>query len=466
MKTEDLNTKITSSTLNENMYKKFGVRINFENYSREQLENYRNLLRTKINQTESNSNFNELLSNETYQKDKYVIGVLNQRIKEMLGEGAKVDRQAAHITKSMMKKGKSKKDAEAIAWAHIKHPKKKKNAEESMSEGPADEPVTPDPDADDKRWDDMDEAFFRSSRGSRADVYRQKGPPAISPDTDKDDRGGKITVPQKDREEIARILGKKDTKETTMRTTEGKKAKPDFLDLDKDGNKAEPMKKAAKDSKVKEELKGGQTKLDANHNGKLDSDDFKKLRAKKKKVKENHRMNVRIVNEAVLRYLAEDEEGKAKAITAGGDMVNDFTSWMTRVGQYQTKSMIELADNIRANFGQAASEQFKQSVAPALEQALNTLQQTREAISHAVAVLAGEESGEEQMGASELDSTEFGGEEIDSSTDDLNAGADEFGASDAAAGGPETAGRLRREGRETFANKLNEGHMLMRSLSK
>jgi hypothetical protein len=34
----------------------------------------------------------------------------------------------------------------------------------------------------------------------------------------------------------------------------GKKAKPDFLDLDKDGNKKESMKKAAKDAK---EDKGG-----------------------------------------------------------------------------------------------------------------------------------------------------------------------------------------------------------------
>jgi hypothetical protein len=32
---------------------------------------------------------------------------------------------------------------------------------------------------------------------------------------------------------------------------EGKKSKPDFLDLDKDGNKKEPMKKAAKDAKMK-----------------------------------------------------------------------------------------------------------------------------------------------------------------------------------------------------------------------
>lgn len=33
--------------------------------------------------------------------------------------------------------------------------------------------------------------------------------------------------------------------------SEGKKAKPDFLDMDKDGNKKEPMKKAVKDKKSK-----------------------------------------------------------------------------------------------------------------------------------------------------------------------------------------------------------------------
>jgi hypothetical protein len=55
-------------------------------------------------------------------------------------------------------------------------------------------------------------------------------------------------------------------------------AKPDFLDMDKDGNKKEPMKKAVADKKATESLKGGQKKLDKNHNGKLDGDDFKKLR--------------------------------------------------------------------------------------------------------------------------------------------------------------------------------------------
>jgi len=49
--------------------------------------------------------------------------VRNCKPNEDIEEGAKVDRQAKHITASMMKKGKSKKDAESIAWAHIKHPK-------------------------------------------------------------------------------------------------------------------------------------------------------------------------------------------------------------------------------------------------------------------------------------------------------------------------------------------------------
>lgn len=54
--------------------------------------------------------------------------------KKDVAEGAKVDRQAAHITKSMMKKGKSKKDAEGIAWAHIKHPKKAKESKDTYTE--------------------------------------------------------------------------------------------------------------------------------------------------------------------------------------------------------------------------------------------------------------------------------------------------------------------------------------------
>ena len=71
-------------------------------------------------------------------------------------------------------------------------------------------------------------------------------------------------------------------------------AKPDFLDMDKDGDKKEPMKKAVGDKKAgpqkgvnpfakktTEALKGGQKKLDVDKDGKLEKSDFAKLRAKK-----------------------------------------------------------------------------------------------------------------------------------------------------------------------------------------
>ena len=71
-------------------------------------------------------------------------------------------------------------------------------------------------------------------------------------------------------------------------------AKPDFLDMDKDGNKKESMKKAIADKSVKEELKGDQHKIDANNNNKIDSQDFKILRGKKK-VKEGREFTEKLL---------------------------------------------------------------------------------------------------------------------------------------------------------------------------
>jgi hypothetical protein len=172
--------------------------------------------------------------------------------------------------------------------------------------------------------------------------------------------------------------------------------------------------------------------------------------------------NVRIVNEGIGRFLAEDEEGKAKAITAAGDIVNDYTSWMQRVGQYQTKSMIELADSIRADFGVTEAETFKQTVGPALAATLETLTAQREAISNAVAVLAGEEMpAGEPMGA---EPPAEPGMDM-AAPDEMNPApaGDEFAASDAAAGAG-TPGREMRESR--FARKLAESHSIISKLAK
>ena len=146
MKTTDFNKTLTSSKLKENFGKQFGSKVNLEKYDREQLEDIRNKLRTRIFQQEGTAGFNDLLTNETYQKDKAMLELLNTRIKEMLGE--------------QMQKLRDKMDALNEAKKGTRPPKTK-----------------------------------ISAKGS----------------------------------------------------------KPDFLDMDKDGNKKEPMKKAVKDKKkVKE----------------------------------------------------------------------------------------------------------------------------------------------------------------------------------------------------------------------
>ena len=449
MITTDLNSTLTAAKLNENMFKKFGTKINFEKYTREELENYRNILRTNIHQVETTSNFNDLLSNEDYQKDKYMVGVLNTKIKEMLGE-----------SRLLAEKSKSQKQARTMAAAaHDPTFAKKVGIKQSVAK-----------------------EFNKADRGtkqlSNAMKHKKKASEGIEG----------ITM-------------------TTRNTMEAKKkSKPDFLDLDKDGNKKEPMKKAAADKKKNKDVneyfyfddkKGGrsnpsQDKL-ARRGGKStpagDPQGYKSMvKGKDKKAKDIYGINgpkgklpkesmkesqqifrnhVAIVNESLRTLINEDEEGKAKAITAASDMVNDFTSWMQRVGQYQTKSMIELADSIRAEFGQQESDTFKQAVAPALQSTLETMTQQREAISHAVAVLAGEATDTAMMGG-------MGGGEVPDMTGGgaadtamPDASGDEFGASDAAAGGMETSGRELRESRrrEMVRQKIAESHKLMNILS-
>ena len=65
-------------------------------------------------------------------------------------------------------------------------------------------------------------------------------------------------------------------------------AKPDFLDLDGDGDKEESMKKAAKDKKEMDEGK----KKDHDGDGDIDSDDY--LAAKDKAIKKAMKKDVKL----------------------------------------------------------------------------------------------------------------------------------------------------------------------------
>ena len=75
------------------------------------------------------------------------------------------------------------------------------------------------------------------------------------------------------------------------------------------------------------------------------------------------------MNEALEGYikLIEGEEDKATLVMAAKDMVDRLTGWMEDTAEMQTESMLELGDKIRDELGSEKSEEFINTVKPALE---------------------------------------------------------------------------------------------------
>ena len=669
MKTSDFNQPLSSATLKENIGRQFGVSVDLNKYDREQLEDFRNKLRTRIFQHEGRAGINDLLTNETYQKDKAMLELLNTRIKEMLGEdikklrdklvaldeakkgvrdvkhsakaqGSKPDfldlNKNGDKTEPMKNAAKDAKMKEAIkkdrkefegnavtgGLADKSIPigskipgtnvvKKKQIETESMKEDDEDErggdqktkskfnqqqtapgvtrytkkskEFTSEPHRDtgstartkddtQARHDDEAERakytglrkvrkggetqyFYNgkqidqdryeriasrpsavgeaaekkcnhSAKGKKCPVHGLKecgmgvyesidpeqagfyvvdeegdvveGPfdskqeayeqaaamgrmydvkykgdviptsdlihkiiRALPPDVRSDDITDPMDLEHYLRKNpLGRVFGSLSPQEQARVTDEvanyfyGKNGSA-FGDLDEGKDEGKPGKNFAKIAKSAGKRYGSKEA------GERVAGAVRNKLKKQGKLEESQQIfkhHVRVVNESLAYLLSENEEEKAKSITAAGDIVNDFTSWMQRVGQYQTKSMIELSDKIRADFGPAEAEAFKQAVGPALTAALEMLTQQREAISNAVATLAGEQMPTNPMGTEpEMPVAE---------PDMMNEpeGGDEFAAADAAAGGDAAAGRDLRESR--VKARLRESHSIISKLAR
>jgi hypothetical protein len=195
-------------------------------------------------------------------------------------------------------------------------------------------------------------------------------------------------------------------------------AKPDFLDVDKDGDKKEPMKKAAKDAGKGK--KGGKPKKG------VVPPQFKKK------------------NESIVKEGAEEA---AELVMAAKDMVDRITGWMEDTAEMQTESMLELADSIRDEMGSEQSEAFTNSVKPALEALYTALEATREATTAGVGILTGEAAPEAPMGDEEMPAVDAEMEPtVDADVDaEVPAEDDGMAAAEPAVGGEEEAGRAKRE---------------------
>jgi hypothetical protein len=171
------------------------------------------------------------------------------------------------------------------------------------------------------------------------------------------------------------------------------KSKPDFLDLDKDGNKKEPMKKAAKDAKKK-------------------------------------------TNESVI---TEGEVENAELVLAAKDMVDRVQGMLEDIGKMINEDLPPLTDAIRDEMDSATADSFNSSMSTALQGLLDNLGTARTGVDEASRILVGETPAE-PMGMEEpgeIEAPEMG--------DEMSDMEDDFGASDAATGGEEPMGREKAE---------------------
>ena len=143
----------------------------------------------------------------------------------------------------------------------------------------------------------------------------------------------------------------------------------------------------------------------------------------------------------------EGVEEQSELILAAKDMMDKVTGYLEDLASMKTEGMLELADRIRDEMGADKADAFMQKIQPAIEQAEATLTTTRQELDNGVRILTGEEVASEPIGA---DDTMDMDTDLDSLDPDTDTETDEFGASDAEAGGTEPEGREQRESKEVF----------------
>jgi len=159
-------------------------------------------------------------------------------------------------------------------------------------------------------------------------------------------------------------------------------------------------------------------------------------------------MELLLVREALSKWISErnqlneSEMGKSEAILAAKDMVDSIQDMLEKVSKMQVEQMPALIDTIRDQIGNDQADNFKNSVGGLLASMVEQLTQAREQADGAARSLAGEgpAAGMAMPGAEPVPAAAPMGGDAGAQLDKL-AGADNFAATDAAAGGPEALGR-------------------------
>ena len=393
MKIEQFRQELTTEQLNDRLSKVFGTSIDLDKFSTEQLTTAQSNVVGKIQSIEQTEAFDSLSHNEEYHKQKMFLDVINSALEDRALEGKLQNTILVHADEIVgdyfdMDKEALKMNKDAVI-ADMKKRQQSAKGDEADALHYAIQKVEHDFEDDGTQKENPYESNAFAQAVQKAKAAGMK-------------KGDKFKVGDQEYtlEDMETLVG--EMKKKRMKKMESEKAKPDYIDLDKDGNKTEPMKKAAKDKE-------------------------------KKKVKEG----------------AEEE---AQLVMAAKDMVDKVTGWMEDTASMQSETILELGDAIRDEEGSEKSESFINAVKPALESLYTSLEATREALTGGVAVLTGE-NAPDTMGA---DAEEPAMEPTTDADADMPDQSDDFAASEPASGGEEPADRQKREHIIRLSRRLAE----------
>jgi len=485
MKTTDLfKSNRSSKKINESMEKIFGTKLDFASFDVPKLEDARNKLRTQLSQVRSGSGFNENIENEAVAQAQWMLDAINaeiaeraefivdpsvaevstdegfgsledevmqllKRFDENANEiGAYGDLDAKKIVE-LLRQGDFEGAAEEVWYAY---------SDQDGGEVPRIEPYVEDLQAefealaqggDEDEGGDTDDAYALASAGHGSDEdYGSFGYDEEYQAEDADEET-----------KAAHNAGYKDA-------SQGKKKNPynpgspsakhydDGQDSYKrhfgEGTVSEKAPPGAKAERMVKHIKKGYAK-----DGKL-TDKEKSIAYATAWKQHNKEKNESTESGEDMTKLNEGEVQQASAIVTAKTMVDRVSRWIEELSGMENDTLLQLGDSIRDEMGQEQAKAFISQCAPAIQQALENLKSTRDTLSTSVRSLASGEQptdmlgGEpgadmgagDEMGPAEPDMMNTGGDE---SGLDALAGGDEFGASDAAAGGLEAAGREQRE---------------------
>jgi hypothetical protein len=425
MKTTDL-FKINRSSrrLNESMEKTFGKKLNLESFDLAKLEDARNKIRTQISQVRSESGFNENLDNDAYSQAQWMLDAINAEIAEreefIADAGTAEIQEAADIDKQELMAILKHFDENMNEIGGYGDPDHNKILA-ALSQGDIESAL-------EEVWysyADQDGGELRNMDSYIEDLEDQfKDMVGVS-----DDEGG-------------------ETDDNYAMASAGHGSDEDYGDFPESappGGKAERMVKHIKkgyaaDGKLSKKEKG-----------------IAYATAWKQHNKEKNE-SIETTGED-MRKVTEGEIQQAQSIVTAKTMVDRVGRWIEELSGMENDTLLQLGDQIRDEMGQEQSRQFIEAVAPAIQQALENLKTTREALASGVRTLTGEEQpvemlggepegdiSDDELGAAEPDAMNMGDEE------DMGPPEDEFAAAEPAAGAGD-AGREKRESIER-QNKL------------